>query len=166
MCDMTDKTTRKYFLEKCMKIEGLCSALYHFYSYRYQDIPEASNLWKKTALEVENHQKQFELALRLLSETEFEVAEDRIQRAGLICYNLIKFMKYVKDNKLEILTALSKAVELEEMLTDLHVHSSLIFKDESMQNMFSAMRKVDCDHVAALKRYWAILSLPQCEMCI
>lgn len=164
MSDMIDIITGKLFLEECMRIEGLCAALYHFYSDIYEDIPDASRLWKKTALEDENHQKQFELALRLLSEAEFELSKERMKRAYSVNCNLVKFMKHVKSNKPEIMTAVAKAVELEEILADLHVHSSLNFKEESLQKLFKAMSKSDYDHVAALKRFWAILYLPQSEM--
>lgn len=164
MCDMIDKITGKLFLEECMKIEGLCVDLYNFYSDIYDEIPGASTIWMKAALEDEKHQKQFELALRLVSETEFEVSKDNMKRAFLIYSNLIKFMKYVKGSKPEILIALSKAVALEEILENLHVHSSLKFREESMQNLFKAMSNNDRDHVAALKRYWTILYLPQSEM--
>lgn len=154
----------KIFLEICIDIEGLCADLYHYYSKIYEDIPEASHLWKKTALEEENHQKQFELALRLLSETEFEISKDSLKRAYSIQCKLLKLMDHIKINQPELLTAVSKAVDMEEQLADLHAHTSLTFKDESMQDLFRALSNADRDHVSDIQRYRSILFLPLCEM--
>lgn len=159
--ELTDK---KNFLEVCVGIERLCADVYYYYSEIYEDNPEASSLWKKTALEEENHQKQFELALRMLNEAEFEVPKESLERAYSIQYNLLKLMNLIKNTKPDLLIAVSKAVEMEEKLADLHVHAALEFKEESMQKMFNAMSKADHDHVAALQRYRAVLYLPQCEM--
>jgi rubrerythrin len=164
MSEMTELMTRKIFLELCMSIEGLCADLYHYYSEIYEDIPEAASLWKKTALEEENHQKQFELALRLLNETEFEVSMDSLKRAYSIQYKLQTLMDHVKSNNPELLTAISKALEMEEKLADLHVHTAVNFKEESMQKMFKSLSDADLGHVADMQRYRSVLSLPLSEM--
>jgi rubrerythrin len=164
MSENIDTMPRKVFLETCMNIEGLCAEIYHFYSEIYEDIPEASSLWKKTALEEENHQKQFELALRLLNETEFEVPEDSLKRAAAIQVKLLNLMEHIKSNKPELMTAVSKAVEMEERLADLHVHTSLKFKEESMQNLFKSLSEADHGHVSDMQRFQTILDLPQSQM--
>ena len=166
MSEMTDMMSKKNFLEVCMGIEMLCADLYHFYSEIYEDVPEASRLWKKTALEEENHQRQFELALRLLNEAEFEVSKDSLEHAYAIQFKLLKLMNNIKSTKPELLTAISNAVEMEGKLADLHVHTSLNFKEESMQQLFKSLSEADRDrdHVAALQLYRTILYLPQCEM--
>lgn len=164
MSEMNDLTSKKIFLEVCMGIEVLCAELYHYYSTVFEDIPEASRIWKKAALEEEDHQKQFELALRLLNETEFEVQKDSLERAFSIQYKLLKLTDHVKSSKPELLTAVSKAVEMEDKLADLHVSASLKFKDMSIQKLFKALGEDDRQHVAALQRYHTILLLPHCEM--
>ncbi len=164
MNEMTDMMTRKIFLEVCMGIESLCADLYHYYSKIYEDIPEASTLWTKTALEEENHQKQFELALKLLDDTEFEVLNGSLTRAYAIQYKLLKLMSNIRSAKPDLLTAVSKAVEMEEKLADLHIQTSLKFRDESMQNMFKALSEADRGHVSELQRYRSILYLPLSEM--
>lgn len=164
MSEMNELMSRKVFLEVCMGIEGLCAELYHFYSEIYKDTPEASQLWKKTALEEENHQKQFELALRLLNETEFEVPEESLKRAYSIQYKLLKLIEHIKHTAPELMTAVSKAVEMEESLADLHVHTSLKFKDDSMQKLFKSLSDADRGHVSDMLLYRTILDLPQSEM--
>jgi hypothetical protein len=162
--EMSDMASRKTFLEVCMGVEGLCAGLYHYYSEIYADIPEASTLWMKTAIEEENHQKQFELALRLMDEAEFDVSQNSLDRAYSIQYKLLKLTNHVKTEKPELLVAVSKAVEMEAKLADLHVHTSLNFKDESMQKMFKALGEADSDHVSDMQRFHTILSLPHSQM--
>ena len=164
MSEMNDTTSKKIFLEVCMGIEVLCAELYHYYSAVFEDNPEASRIWKKAALEEEDHQKQFELALRLLNETEFEVQKDSLERAFSIQYKLLKLTDLVKSSKPELLTAVSKAVEMEDKLADLHVSAALKFKDMSIQKLFKVLGEGDRKHVAVLQRYHTILLLPHSEM--
>jgi rubrerythrin len=164
MSEMTDIRNRKIFLEICMGIEEICAGLYHFYSDIYKDIPEASGLWKKTALEEEYHRKQFELALRQLYEVELEVSEDSLKQAYSIQYKLLILMNHIRSNKPELLTAISMAVEMEEELADLHENTAIIFKDESMQNLFTFLGDTDREHAAALQRLRTLLHLPHCEI--
>lgn len=164
MTETINTRASKAFLNVCIGIEGLCADLYHHYSKIYEEIPEASKLWEKTALEEENHQKQFELALRLLDETEIEVSQENLQRACTIHNKLMTLMNHIKINKPELLTAVSKAVEMEEQLADLHAQTSLIFKDKSMQDLFKALSAADRGHVADIQQYRSVLFLPLSQM--
>ena|SRR5450631_2329067 len=161
---MSEITNKKIFLEVCMGIEGLCADMYHYYSEIYVDVPEASKLWKKTVIEEENHQKHFELALRLSDEMEFDVSEESLERAYKIQYKLLKLTNHVRSKKPELHVAVSKAVEMGAKLADLHVYNALNFKDESLQKMFKAMSEADSNHVSDLQCFQTILSLPNCEM--
>jgi len=160
MSAMTEMMTKKIFLEVCMGIEGLCADVYHYYSKIYGDIPEAAVLWKKAALEEENHQRQFGLALRLLYETEFGVSKVSLKRAYDIQSKLLKLIDHVKDNKPELLAAVSEAVELEEDIAELHAYNALDFKAESLRNLFKLLSESDRDHIDALQRYRSTLSDP------
>lgn len=164
MSEMTELMTKKIFLDVCAGIEKLCAELYHHYSTIYQDIPEASSLWKKTALEEENHQKQFELAIRLWEETEFDVLNESLNQAYAIQYKLMTFMNNIKNSKPDLLTAVTKAIEMEKKLAVLHVSTALKFKEPSMQDMFRALSDADHGHMADLQQYQSILSLPHSEM--
>jgi len=163
MSGTTDIKTITNFLEVCTGIEMLFADLYHYFSKIYEDVPEASRLWKKTALEEENHQKQCELALRLKDETEFEVPEESLERAYSVQYKLLYLIDHIKNTPPDLLTAVSKAVEMEEKLADLHAHA-LNFKEASMQKLFRSLSAADNEHIASLQRYQIILRLPQSEM--
>ena len=164
MSEMSDVMASKIFLEVCMGIETLCADLYHYYSDIYVDIPDASRFWKKAALEEENHRKQFELALHLLNETEFAVSKESLKRAHSIQYKLLELINHIKSNQPELLTAVSKAIEMEEKLADLHAYTALNFKEASMHDLFKALNEADRDHVADMQRYRTILFLPLSEM--
>jgi hypothetical protein len=61
-------------------------------------------------------------------------------------------------------TALKKAIEMEENLADLHLDSSVRFRDKSVSSMFQALREFDLDHVKSLKHCLTIVTLSQTEM--
>lgn len=164
MNEINDTSGKKTFLIVCAGIEGLCAEIYHYYSKIYDDIPDASRLWKKTALEEENHQKLFELALKLWNDTEFDILHDSVRDAYSIQLKLIELMNRIKSKKPDLMVAISKAVEMEEKLEKLHAQTSLKFKEESMQKLFKSLSEADHDHIADLRRYRSILFLPLSEM--
>jgi rubrerythrin len=141
------------FLEVCISIERLSADVYHSYSRMYQNMRDVSLVWKKAAVEEEEHKRQFELALRLMNEAEFEVSMQSVDKAYSIQYKLLKLMNLIKFTKPELSVAFAKAVEMEEKLVDLHVHTALNFKDEKLQKLFNTMGEADREHVAALQLY-------------
>ncbi len=164
MSEMINLMTSKIFLQTCISIEELCAELYHYYSRAYEDIPEASRLWKKTALEEEDHRQHFMLAVRLMNETEFKVSGNHLIKAYSIQNKLRYLLNQVSHSTPELLTAVTKAIEMEDVLADLHAHISLNFNDSNMQNLFRALSEADRDHISALKQYRTILYLPQSDM--
>lgn len=162
--EMSDMMTKKIFLEICMGIEGLCANLYHHYGLIYEDIPEAAGLWEKTALEEENHRKQFGLAIRLWNETEFELLRGSMRHAYVLQFKMLELTSQIKNSRPNLLTAISKAVEMEEKLTDLHVHTALKFKEDSLRLMFKGLGEADHDHAAELQRYRSTLCQPLAEI--
>jgi rubrerythrin len=158
MNEPTVLLTNRAYLDTCMAIEGLCADLYHHYSKIYEETPEASRLWKKTALEEENHQNQFKLALRLLNDTDFEVPKDNLKRIHSIHHKLLKLWEDHKNSKPDLLDAVSKAVEMEKQMEDLHVHTLMHFKEPSLKNLFKALSEADHDHISTLQQYRTLLN--------
>jgi rubrerythrin len=159
----TTKDKVVLFFDVCAKIEGMCAQLYHYYSDLFIENDDVSRTWKKTALEEENHQKQFELANRLRDDIGFDLDAD-IDRTYRIHQKLNKLLVHVRKNPPDIVTALTKAIEMEESLSDLHLDSSVRFHDESVRKMFQALREYDLDHVKSLRHCLSIMMLPQAEM--
>jgi hypothetical protein len=161
--ELDRKDTIILFFDLCAKIEGLCAKLYHYYSDIYIDNDDVSRLWKKTALEEENHQKQFELAFRLRNDIEFDLNAD-IERIYRIHQKLGSLLEHVRLNPPDLVTALTKAIEMEESLADLHVDISVGFHDENIRKMFQAMRDFDQDHIKSLRHCLVVIMLPESEM--
>jgi len=159
----SDKDRVFIYFDLCAKIEGLCATLYHYYSDIFKDLDHVSQLWKKTALEEENHQKQFELANRLREDVDFDLSAN-IDRTYQIHQKLSNLLDHVRKNPPDVVTALTKAIEMEEGLADLHLDSSVTFKDETIKNLFLALRDFDQDHVKSLQQGLAIMTLSQTEM--
>jgi rubrerythrin len=153
------------FFDVCAKIEGLCATLYHYYSDIHKDNVDVSRLWKKTAMEEENHQKQFELAYRLREDIEFDLNAD-IDRFYRIHQILSNLLAHVRQNPPDIVTALTKAIEMEERIADLHLESSVRFHDESISKMFQALQAFDQDHVKSLRHCLAAVTLSKSEMVV
>jgi len=159
----TNRDKAILFFDVCAKNEGLCAALYHYYSDLYKDNDDVSRLWKKTALEEENHQKQFELANRLRDDVGFDLNAD-LERMYRIHQKLVNLLDHVRQNPPDIVTALTKAIEMEESLSELHLDSSVRFHDESTSRMFQALQEHDQDHIKSLRHCLAVMMLPKAEM--
>jgi rubrerythrin len=120
-------------------------------------------MWKKTALEEENHQKQFELANRLRNDLTFELNAD-IDQTYRIYSKLDNLLTHVRQNPPDIITALTRSIEMEEKLSHLHLESSVCFNDESIKKMFQSLSEHDCDHVKSLRHCMAAMTLHTSEM--
>jgi rubrerythrin len=151
------------FFDVCAKIEGLCASLYHYYSDIFLNDTDVSQVWKKTALEEENHQRQFELASRLSNESAMDLNVD-LNRTLQIHQKLDNLLNHVRRNPPDIVTALTKAIEMEGVLAALHLESSVHFHDESVRRMFLALQEFDQDHVKSLQHCLSIQMLPKAEM--
>jgi len=152
-----------HFFDVCASIEGSCAELYHYYSDIYKDLDDVSRLWKKTALEEENHQKQFQLAYRIREDVGFDLKAD-IDRINRIHQKLIALLEHVRQNPPDVVTALTRAIEMEESIADLHLESSVRFHDESIRKMFQALQEFDQDHVKSLRHCLAVMTLATTEM--
>jgi rubrerythrin len=158
-----NKFTVSIYFDVCAKIEGLCAELYHYYSVVYQDNEDVSQLWKKTALEEENHQKQFELAYRLRDEVDFDL-QVNLESANKICRKMWNLLDHVRQHPPDIVTALTKAIEMEEHLASLHMENAVLFKDIMVQRLFQALQNYDQDHIKAMQHCLSAVTLYQSEM--
>lgn len=159
------KNAKAHLLAKlCMEIEGLCAELYHHLSDIHRSDPHAARLWKKTALEEENHRKMFELAIHLMEDVECEFATANMERALVIHQKLYEFLHIVKKNPPDLITALGKAIEMEKHIADLHLESLARFRNEDIQSMFDALYRSDRDHIGSLEHYLETISPPQAGM--
>jgi len=143
----------RIFLELCMGMEGLCADLYRYYGSQFEANPEAAQLWKKAAMQKENQQWLYEMALRLLGEMEFRVSRDSLAMASRIQFRLLGFIADCGSETPDLVTAVAKAVELEEELACLHAQASMHFRDRSLGRLFSALNDAGRLHVDELQRF-------------
>lgn len=143
-------------METCAAIERESADLYHWFSDLFHEDRRAAVLWKKTALEEENHESQFLLAGKLADGllavplVELETAEGELER-------LRALRREFKAKPPELARALEAAVLLEEELAGLHLEQALLYSNEDHRKMFEAMMAHDYDHAEALKRFLAEL---------
>lgn len=134
----------------CSDIEGLFADLYHYYSDLFTDDHDASRLWKKTAIEEENHQTQFKLARKLIHNINCQALVETAA-ADDIRNRLKRLLQHVHENPPDLDTALSKAVEMEEKLVLLHASTVVVYDDPEVKRLFAAMLEFDKDHIEALR---------------
>lgn len=147
----------------CAKIEAGFAELYHYYSELFSEDPDVSALWKKVAAEEENHARQFDFADRLYRNADFNVTVDA-GRPQRVFEKLCSLLEHVRQNPPALETALVRAIEMEEVLADLHMATAVKFADESIQKMFIAMSGSDREHIQSLRRYLTVLKLSHTEM--
>jgi rubrerythrin len=139
-------------LDICRDIEVTCSELYHYFEEIFSNTPNISLLWRKTALEEENHANQFVLALKLRRQGVVQSVNIDAGTAEEILTRIKRMNGEVRVKKPSIADALLLAIELEEDLSEYHLSTIALFEEESHKKLFEAMMKNDHDHVADLKR--------------
>jgi rubrerythrin len=143
-------------LQTCAAIERECAGLYHWLSDLFHDDRTVSTLWKKTALEEENHESQFLLAEKLVDGI---LAVPLIDLATVIAEleRLKKLRQEFEENPPDLIRALETAIRIEEELDGFHLAKILLFSNEDHRKMFGAMMAHDREHAESLKRFFAEL---------
>lgn len=139
-------------LKTCSQIEGKVAEIYHLLSDLHRENAELSALWRKTALEEENHMYQFQLAARISREM---VAGTRIDgRKAQAALNMVESVQgRLREKAPTFAGGLRFAIELEEKLSAFHMENAVIFENDQAESLFHAMMASDRDHVAALQRF-------------
>ncbi|NVN92550.1 MAG: hypothetical protein HXX11_18410 [Desulfuromonadales bacterium] len=153
MSEKHERDMNILFLEVCKNIQLLSAEVYHRFGDAYGEIPSAALLWKKAALEEENHSRQFELLLRLKNEVAFELIPTDPQRAWHVQRIIIKLLDILKHITPELMSALTLTIEMEELLANLHVQKAVRFMDESVERLFKACGRADQEYVGAFERF-------------
>ena len=144
-------------LKTCAAIERECAGLYHWLSDLFYDDRKVSTLWKKTALEEENHESQFLLAEKLADGI---LAVPLIDLSTVIAQleRLRTLRRELEENPPGLIQALETAISIEEELDGFNLEKILLFSNEDHRKMFGAMMAHDRDHAESLKRFFAELT--------
>ena len=144
-------------LQTCAAIELECAGLYHWFSDLFHDDRQASALWKKTALEEENHESQFLLAEKL---SDGIIAVPLIEQAQVseMLERLRSIRRQFEENPPSLVQALETAIIIEEELDVFHLEKILLYSNEDHRKMFGAMMAHDQEHGDSLKLFFAELT--------
>lgn len=130
-------------LRTCAEIEASTAKIYRLFASLHGDEPRVVALWLKTAEEEDNHQRQFELGLRLSPET--------IEKADHVLQQVRDAIAKVETSPPDIESALKFAVDMEMKLSEFHMKSAVVFVNDYYRTMFKSMMSNDREHVQALK---------------
>ena len=139
-------------LQTCAAIERECAGLYHWLSDLFKEDRKAALLWKKTALEEENHESQFHLAEKL-AEGMMAVPLLDVTQADTELERVRQLRQELKKNPPGLVRALELAIAIEEELADFHLDTVLLYGHEDHRKMFAAMMAHDREHASSLRGF-------------
>jgi len=150
MSDKAMTLSEQILLEKCRDIELLCKELYDYFAELYSDNYNAVYIWRKTAMEEQNHADQFTLALKLRKDLPCTVLTDATRVESVLSQLRIVIAK-VKVEPPSLVDALNSAIKLEKHLSEFHIDCVAEFENESYRKMFNAMMSSDNEHIESLQ---------------
>lgn len=149
--------SEQVLLEKCIKIELLCKELYEYFAELYANDDDAVRLWRKTAIEEQNHADQFTLALKLRKGMQCMVVADTA-RVESVINSLQVVIDKVKAEPPELKDALYSSIKLEKYLSEFHLTCVVMFEVDSHRKMFNAMMLSDQEHIGTLQEMYTMLT--------
>lgn len=151
------------FLQQCAEFESKVATLYHHYSDLFSDDESLSMLFKKTAVEEENHAQQFHLAIRLQG-TGMEAVKTDVTKASASLKKLAEIVELLTGSTPFPEDALDIAIRLEEQVALLHMANVVHFQDAGLKQLFEAMMAHDNGHVTMLKDYREVIRMGKSVM--
>lgn len=137
-------------LEKCRDIEIQCRDLYTFFAELYTEDLNIVRLWRKTAMEEQNHADQFTLALKLKKGLSCLVSIDKA-KVDSILSQLRTVTEQVKKTPPKLEDALLASIKLEKYIAEFHLSCVVCFENASFKGLFNAMMSSDQGHLEALQ---------------
>lgn len=149
--------SEQILLEKCREIELLCKELYDYFAELYSGDEAALHLWRKTAMEEQNHADQFTLALKLRKGMSCIVAVESARVESIIS-QLRTVIAKVKAEPPKYADALNSSIKLEKYLAEFHLSCVVVFEEDSFRSMFNAMMASDQEHIASLQEAYDMVA--------
>ncbi len=113
-------------------------------------LSEFALLWRKTAIEEDNHAEQFRLASRLKG-----IGMERVKVNGAEVVEILKaidaYLNRMQQSRPSPTEALEFAIHLEEHLSEYHMTTAVAFADPELSRLFTAMMGNDRGHVTMLR---------------
>ena len=143
--------TPQDLFDLCREIESGCAELYHFYAELFQEDKEVMLLWKRMALEEENHSREFDLAAKLMRQKAISSFKIELINAEIALIYIRSHLNRMKENPPTIEDALKDAIELEDKMSVFHLECVAEFSAPSFECLFRAIIQADQDHLASLR---------------
>lgn len=143
-------------LDRCALIELKCAELYRHFERVHADIPEMAALWRKSALEEDNHAEQFKFAERLKG-AGMEGVKSDISRIDTILQTLESYLDKIAHSQPTPIEGLQFAIHLEEVLSEYHMTNVVEFADNDLARLFKSMMDHDKGHIDSLKNALALM---------
>ena len=136
-------------LDACQEIEEIASQIYHYHADQFADNDKIARLWRKTALEEENHARQVVLAKKIatsISDTNLNVGQTEST------LNLIRTLfEAIKKSPPRLEEAIRTAILFEETLAQFHMDNALLFEEKGIAGLFKALMMHDRKHMQELE---------------
>ena len=136
-------------LDACQEIEEIASQIYHYHADQFADNDKIARLWRKTALEEENHALQVVLAKKMaqsISGTTLDIGQTESTR------NLIRTLfEAIKKSPPRLEEAIRTAILFEETLAQFHMDNAIIFEEKGVAGLFKALMMHDRKHLQELE---------------
>lgn len=145
-----------HILDICCSIEETCANIYWYFSRLYNDNPEISELWIKTAQEEDSHAEQFRLAYRLKGSGMKSLNIDRY-KATTTLKQLESIYENIKNSTPPVKEALRFAVKIEHTLCEFHMNAIADFEDQDLARLFDSMMRNDKEHIQMLEKAYEAL---------
>jgi hypothetical protein len=139
------------FLDACQEMEQRAADLYHLLADQFRHERGVGRLWRKTALEEENHARQVKLA-RIMVQDIVGINLDSWRNISRIKEEIGSLLRQYSTSPPKLLDALCTAIEFEEKMEIFHMHNAIYLREKAGNDLFVAMMKEDRDHADALRK--------------
>lgn len=137
-------------LDACEDVEKVGAEIYHFLADHFHDNAPIARLWRKTALEEENHARQVRLAKKMLKSIVW-ISTDTWRKIFSAQAQIHEIYGRIQDSTPSLKEALLFAIDMEEKMDFIHMQNSIIMEDKAGNDLFIAMMKADKGHAERLK---------------
>lgn len=141
----------KDILEVCQFVELSCAELYHYFAELFNDDRDSLLLWLKTAMEEENHGRQFALVAKLRRKNIIKSIRIELVDAEVTLIYVRSLIRRVKAHPPSLEEALRIAIDLEKKLECLMMKNVINFVDQSYEKSFLAISNADINHLESLQ---------------
>ena len=137
-------------MEVCQAVELCCAELYQFFAYLFKDDREKFLLWKRSAMEAENHARLFALVGKL-RRSNMEFMQQELVEADVALYYVQALVEKVKSSPPPMDDALTIAIGLKRRIRAFMRENIIKFANQSCEKSFLAMTNSDSSYLESFQ---------------